>query len=123
MMKRVLLALIMSMTFGTAYGGNILIPGYEALHFKAGQTEQQIIFRNPQENQCYFRLSLYLDDGTEIWRASDILEPGGALTSIELHRPLTEGTYPNAVLKYECYSLGDNTRLNGAEIRLMIKAE
>ena len=51
---------------------NIAIPGYESLDFKAGKKKQSVNFYNPEENTCYFRISLVLkvDDGTGSDRAS-----------------------------------------------------
>lgn len=122
MMKAALLALILSLSSCPAHCTDILIPGYETLHFKAGEITQNVIFRNPEENTCSFRMSIHLQDGTEIWTADDVLNPGEAFLRIDLERVLERGTYRNAVMKYECYS-PDGTRLNGAEIRLTIEAE
>ena len=121
MLKTALLALILSLTSGTAYCADILIPGYETLHFKAGKIEQEVFFRNPSENECSFRMSIYLNDGTEIWTADDLLEPGEVFLKIDLERQLAKGIYRNALVKYECYS-ADGVRLNGAEIRVTIEA-
>ena len=123
MMKTALLALILSLTSGIAYYADILIPGHETLHFKAGKIEQEVFFRNPSENECSFRMSIYLEDGMEIWTANDLLEPGEVFLRIDLERALERGTYTNALMKYECYSLEDRARLNGADIRVTIEAK
>ena len=101
---------------------SIAVPGYDTLTFKAGRKTQQITLHNPEENTCYFKLSLILADGTVIW-TSDLLEPGMAFTSIELDKALDKGTYPDVTLKYDCYSLKDQSQLNGAEIKVTIEAE
>lgn len=123
MMKTALLALALFLTASPAFCGNILIPGYDTLHFKAGEITQNVLFRNPEENECRFRMSLTLENGLPVWIADDVLNPGEAFLSIDLERKLARGIYRNAVMKYECYSLEDNYRLNGAEIRVTIKAE
>lgn len=101
---------------------SIAIPGYDSFHFKAGQTFQQITLHNPEENTCYFKMSLVLEDGTVIW-TSDLLEPGMAFTSIELTKPLEAGTYSDAALKCDCYSLKNQAQLNGAEIKVTIEVK
>lgn len=101
---------------------SIAVPGYDTLTFKAGRKTQQITLHNPEENTCYFKLSLILADGTTIW-TSDLLEPGMAFTSIELDKALDKGTYSDVTLKYDCYSLKDQSQLNGAEIKVTIEAE
>lgn len=101
---------------------SISIPGYDTFTFKAGTKTQQITLHNPEENTCYFKLSLILEDGTAIW-TSDLLEPGMAFTSIELDKRLDKGTYSDVTLKYDCYSLKDKSQFNGAEIKVTIVAE
>lgn len=101
---------------------SIAIPGYDTFKFKAGQTYQEITLHNPEENTCYFKMSIILEDGTVIW-TSDLLEPGMAFTSIELVKPLDKGTYNDVKLKYDCYSLKTLAELNGAEIKISIEVK
>lgn len=101
---------------------SISIPGYDTLTFAADQKEQEVQLHNPQDNTCYFKMSLILSDGTCIW-TSDLLEPGKGFEKITLDKALEAGTYSDVTLKYECYSLKDQTQLNGAEIKLTIEAQ
>ena len=88
-------------------GENIAIPGYEKLSFEAGKTAQAVNLKNPPENACTFVLTLTLDeDGTTLWTGK-ALSPGETFTPATLH--------------YDCFSLQDNTPLNGAEIQLTIE--
>ena len=123
MMKTVLLALIIALTATPALCGNILIPGYDTIHFSADKTVQEVRFRNPIENSCSFMMSLTLADGTPVWIADELLYPGEMFMRIDLEKTLRRGTYRNAKMKYECFSLEDNARMNGAEIKLTIEAE
>ena len=124
-MKTAHFALILAvvLTANSALCAGIQIPGYDVIHFKAGKIEQDVLFRNPEENTCCFRMSLTLSNGLPVWTADDVLNPGEAFLRIDLERKLAPGTYRNAVMKYECYSLEDMSRLNGAEIRVTIEAE
>ena len=101
---------------------NISIPGYDTFTFVAGKKEQQVTMFNPKENTCYFKMSLILEDGTVLW-TSDLLEPGREFRQIELDNALDAGTYPNVLLKYDCYSLKDQSQLNGAEIKVTINVK
>ena len=101
-------------------GENIAIPGYEKLSFAAGKTAQTVNLKNPAENACTFVLTLTLEDGETLWTGKT-LSPGEAFTSITLSRALPAGEYP-ATIHYDCFSLNDNTPLNGAEIQLTIEA-
>ena len=101
---------------------SISIPGYDILTFAADKKEQEVQLHNPQDNTCYFKMSLILSDGTCIW-TSDLLEPGKGFEKITLDKTLKAGTYSDVTLKYECYSLKDQTQLNGAEIKLTIEVQ
>lgn len=101
---------------------SISIPGYDTLYFTADQKEQEVQLHNPQDNTCYFKMSLILSDGTCIW-TSDLLEPGKEFEKITLDKTLKAGTYSDVTLKYECYSLKDQSQLNGADIKLTIEAK
>ena len=100
-------------------GANIAIPGYEKLSFAAGKTAQAVNLKNPAENACTFVLTLTLEDGETLWTGK-ALSPGEAFTRITLNRALDAGDSP-ATLHYDCFSLQDNTPLNGAEIQLTIE--
>lgn len=100
--------------------GSISIPGYEIIHLKADTKQQTVGLPNPAENNCYFQISLYLEDGTLLWQ-SDYVKPGNISEPILLSRPLTAGSYRNAKLKYECFTMdGSQTPLNGAETKLTL---
>lgn len=101
----------------------IAIPGYEAIHLQADTTKQTLAFRNPEENNCYFLITLELEDGTVLWQ-SDLVEPGKISKPVVLNQPLAVGTYSNAVLRYACFSFdSDKKPLNGAETKLAIFVE
>ena len=111
---------------------NISIPGYESLDFKAGKTKQSVDFYNPDDNTCFFRISLVLKDETDtangeegnageetvLW-TSDFIEPGEHVQSIKLRKELESGEY-TATLKYECFRLQDKTPLNGSNVELTL---
>jgi len=100
-------------------GENIAIPGYEKLSFAAGKTAQVVNLKNPAENACTFVLTLTMEGGETLW-TGEALSPGEAFTRITLSKALDAGEYP-ATLHYDCFSLQDNTPLNGAEVKLTIE--
>ncbi|MCD7957109.1 MAG: tRNA (uracil-5-)-methyltransferase [Lachnospiraceae bacterium] len=96
------------------------IPGYGSITLKAGETEQSVNFYNPEQNTCYFRMTLLLSNGTQLWQ-SGLIEPGQGLYEITLEQTLEAGEYEEAVLKYECFAMDDDrTPLNGSEIKLTL---
>lgn len=96
------------------------IPGFDVMNLKAGTTEQSVNLYNPEENTCYFRMSLLLADGTILWQ-SGLVEPGKAIYEITMNQALTAGEYENATLKYECFAMDEEqTPLNGSEIKLTL---
>lgn len=98
----------------------IAIPGYEALTLQAGARKQSLRLPNPEENDCYFQISLYLADDTLLWQ-SDLIKPGKTSAPITLSRPLDPGAYPGATLRYSCFRLDrEKMPLNGAETKLTL---
>lgn len=98
------------------------IPGYGSIDLKADATAQTVNLYNPEQNTCYFKMSLLLADGAKLWQ-SDLVAPGKALYNITLDQPLAAGSYEDAVLKYECFTMDDaQTPLNGSEIKLTLNA-
>lgn len=96
------------------------IPGFDAMNLKAGETKQAVNLWNPKQNICYFKMTILLSDGTKLWQ-SDLIRPGKGLYEIELNKALEAGTYENAILKYECFTLDEaQLPLNGAEVKFTI---
>ena len=102
-------------------GENIAIPGYEKLSFAAGKRAQTVNLKNPAENACTFVLTLTLEGGETLW-TGEALSPGEAFRRITLTKALDAGEYP-ATLHYDCFSLNDNTPLNGADVKLTIEVK
>ena len=99
---------------------SIAIPGYEGISLKANSKEQEIGFPNPAQNTCYFQISLMLEDGTLLWR-SELVAPGEISDPITLEKPLEAGVYPNALLKFDCYTMDGAMRaLNGAATKMTL---
>lgn len=99
---------------------SIAIPGYEMLELKAGSKEQSLCMPNPPQNCCYFQITLSLEDGTVLWK-SELIAPGTNSKPMVLSKVLEKGMYPNAVLRYSCYSQDENlSPLNGAETKLTL---
>lgn len=97
------------------------IPGYGSITLKADDAEQTVNFYNPEQNTCYFRMTLLLSDGTQLWQ-SGLVEPGKGIYSITLEETLPAGEYEGAVLRYECFAMNEGqTPLNGSEIKLTLK--
>lgn len=98
----------------------ISIPGYEGISLLADSKQQKLGFPNPEKNTCFFKISLYLDDGTLLWQSA-LLKPGKISDPILLTQELAAGTYTNAILKYDCYAMdGTMTPLNGASTKLSL---
>ncbi len=68
----------------------IAIPGYEALELKADQKKQTLCLPNPETNDCYFRISLYLADDTLLWQ-SGLIKPGKTSATITFTAEVVSG--------------------------------
>lgn len=101
---------------------SIVIPATNGLNFKAAEINQSVDFYNPSENNCVFVMSLYLSDSTLLWK-SDYIQPSENISEITIAHPLEKGLYKNCKLVYECYSLDEQTKLNGSEIKLEINSK
>lgn len=102
---------------------SISIPGYEGITLKADSLRQTVALKNPEQNTCYFVITLYLEDGTILWK-SDYIKPGETSSPIVLKEPLEKGNYPNAVLQYSCFKMdSEKTQLNGAETKLTLRVK
>ena len=99
---------------------SIAIPGYEMLELKANNREQTVCLPNPPQNDCYFQISLYLENGTLLWQ-SELVKPGETSKPMVLSEVLEKGTYSNAVLRYSCYRMDETlSPLNGAETKVTL---
>ena len=98
------------------------IPQRGFLTFAADTVEQTNTVTNPEQNFCYFKVTLKLADGTVLWQ-SDYIAPGDSSEPMKLNKPLKKGTYEKAVMLFECFALnGDGTyrQVNGANNILTI---
>lgn len=96
------------------------IPGFDTMNLKAGSTGQSVNLFNPEQNNCYFKMSILLSDGTVLWE-SDLVEPGRAIYEMTMDQALVAGEYQDAVLKYECFAMDpEQSPLNGSEVKLTL---
>lgn len=100
---------------------SIIIPGVNGINLKSNQLEQKVDFYNPDKNNCYFRITLYLSDDTLIWQ-SNLIEPSKHITEIKLNQALQRGLYRNCRLVYDCYTLDEKSPLNGGQVKLEINS-
>ncbi len=100
----------------------IALPAITGLYMKSGQIKQVVDFFNPNENNCYFKICLYLSDGTLIYE-SNLIKPSERITDISLLRQLQRGKYKNCRMVYNCYSLDTEAPLNNCEVKLEINSQ
>lgn len=95
----------------------IKIPGYGELTVAANETDWKITLANPQDNDCYFKYLITIDDSEEVIYESDYIEPGKAIREFQVTKGLEAGDY-KIHLNIEAYSTdGSDTRLNGANVQ------
>lgn len=98
----------------------IQLPVVSGLNMRAGQLQQTVDFYNPNKN-CYFVISLYLSDGTLIYK-SDKLAPSEHITEITLLQTLQRGIYSKCQMVFDCYALDKTTALNGGRTNIEINS-
>lgn len=105
-----------------SFGNNtnkISIPGMDGINLKSGQLNQIVDFYNPDNNNCLFKIQLYLSDNSLIWE-SNYIEPAEHITNITLKKALKKGTYKNCKLLYKCFTIDSKSPLNNGEVLLEI---
>ena len=97
----------------------IELPATTGIYLKADTLNQSVDFYNPDNNRCYFIISVYLSDDTLIYR-SDYIKPAQHIYDIQLNQELQSGIYQNCKMVYNCFSLDTKTPLNSGEISIEI---
>ncbi len=62
-----------------------------------------------------------LPDGTEVYKSA-LIAPGKAIYTAEFTRTVPAGTYENAILQYDFYTL-DGTQANGTKAYFTLEVE
>lgn len=105
-----------------AQSETISIPGFETWTIDAGKKKVSTNFYNPEQNGCYFVISVVLDDTNETIFESKYIKPGQHLYEVELVRAVEKGEY-QATLHYSTFSMADFTPLNGADVPFELVAD
>lgn len=109
-------------TEATQAAESISIPGFDAWTIPRGRTKVDTHFYNPENNNCYFILTVTLDDTGETIYESKYLKPGQHLYEVELLTAMEAGTY-SATLHYSTFSTDDLTPMNGAQLPFQLIVE
>ena len=98
----------------------IKIPGYGEITVPTGETTWKITLANPEENTCYFRYTVTIDDSETPIYESDLIEPGKAVREFEVTEPLEAGDY-EIHLNISTYAMDEElTPLNGAVVKAVL---
>lgn len=98
----------------------IKIPGYGEITVPAGETTWKITLANPEENTCYFKYTVTIDDSETPIYESDLIEPGKAVREFEVTEPLEAGDY-EIHLNISTYAMDEElTPLNGAVVKAVL---
>lgn len=103
----------------SAQSDMISIPGFEAWTIDAGETKVSTNFYNPEQNNCYFVISVILN---ETIYESKYVKPGQHLYEVELFKAMDAGEY-EATIHYSTYSSIDNSPLNGADVPFVLSVK
>ena len=100
----------------------IKIPGSDSSTNNADRTDATVSLVNPENNPCYFEVSLILTDTGEVLYQSKKIKPGYAIRQITLNHSLPRGVY-DAKVHYDTFSLTDQKPMNGAEVKIKLIAQ
>lgn len=90
----------------------IIVPCFDQLTFYENKLTQKVNFYNPEENDCYFKFSLY-SDGSFLWE-SGYVQPGNGFYEIDLKDYLAAGCH-DGFLRVECFTYSGEA-LNSAKV-------
>ena len=98
----------------------IKIPGNGDITISAGETDWKITLANPEDNNCYFRYTITIDDSETPVYESDLIEPGKAVREFEVTEALEAGDY-EIHLNVSTYAMDDElTPMNGAVVKAVL---
>lgn len=100
----------------------IKIPGYPSITIAADTQNVTMALLNPEGNPCYFKFEIVLKDTNETIYESKYVEPGKAISDVELAKPLSAGEYP-AIIKISTLSLDGKSPMNGANVETVLIAK
>ena len=89
--------------------------------FQSHSLNQDVDIPNPKKNKYGFVISLYLGDGTLLYK-STIVNPGERISHIELSKSLDNGIYRNSIMVYRFYSTDDLRPVSQCEFPVEIKS-
>lgn len=96
----------------------ISIPGFSKIVFNHGTKEQPFKFHNPETNNCYMNISLVVDN--EVIFEMERIEPGYGVKEIKLSKTLDSGLYTDCTFSVKCFSMDNDTQLNGVQNKIDI---
>lgn len=97
----------------------IKIPGYPKIEIPSDTKTVSVDFFNPDDNPCYFKFELVLEENEETIFSSDFVPPGKSINTATLTRAFKKGEYP-AVLKITTASLDTHAPMNGANNKTLL---
>lgn len=98
----------------------IKIPGYGEISVAAGSTTWDIVLANPEDNNCYFKYSLTIDDSKDPIYESDWIEPGKAVKEFKVEKALDKGEYELHLNITACTLDESHDLLNGADVKAVL---
>jgi hypothetical protein len=72
-----------------------------------GNQPIDLVLENKKKNECILVVSIYLSDGTKLYKSSKI-KSGDEEVVRKLDVSLDKGTYDNVIMCYDCYDENDN---------------
>ncbi|MGX8850573.1 hypothetical protein [Amedibacillus sp. YH-ame10] len=100
----------------------ILLPGYKDINMEANTDTAYVALYNPENNPCYFKFKITLQETGEVIYQSKMIPPGYAVKSVQFDRKFKTGIYPITIY-IETNSLEDYTEtMNGGELPTRIVA-
>ncbi len=98
---------------------SIRFPGYPEITVEGEDREIPIVLTNPQNNPCYFKFHVSIQETGQTLATTDWVEPGNAISGIDLDQALEAGDY-TLTIQVETKSLEDESPMNGGTVRTQL---
>lgn len=101
---------------------SFIIPAYNQIHMKAGESTAHTALWNPEKNQVYFKFSIELRESGAVIYESRLVPPAMAIQNVQFERSFAKGEYP-ITIRVRTYDAKDyKQELNSGEVQTELLA-
>ncbi len=93
--------------------GKIMIPDCKNLSAKCNSDKIDVDFYNPENNNCYLKVTVILSETSEIIYESTVVSPGERVNSVRMSKIFSKPGIYDIKIKIDAYRIDTFSYLNG----------